>query len=1112
MRADTQQIKQLLKEYNFPEIFREELGWSPLPEKPIGSPYNNQKNAFTPLAQKVGFKVYQYTFSTRIPDEQTLKQIDRPLVNYAAEHLTIFVDAKQENQAWLWIKRVDNQPPVARLNRLNKNQSGELLAQKIARLYVSIDEEESITLTSILDRVNLAFDVEKVTTNFYKQFQEKHAYFLGHIENISDEDDRKWYTSIMLNRLMFVYFLQRKRLLDNTTSSVRLAGELDYLQKRLKAVQNHELGSINFYKFLRLLFEGLNLPPRERDPKLEHIIGKIPYINGGIFDVHTLEQRYSNIQISDKAFEKLFELFEGFDWYLDDRPMRSGNEINPDVLGYIFEKYINQKQMGAYYTKEDITGYISKNTIIPFIFEKVAQLCPDAFMKDGLIWSLLKANPDNYIYEEMAHGLLELLPPEIEAGITDIEQRTTWNRTASEQWALPTETWREVVERRRRYKEVHTKIVEGEISTINDLITYNLNITQFARDVIAACKKPGLLNAFYNAIQQVTVLDPTCGSGAFLFAALNILKPLYQICIERMRQLVKEQASLPATQRKECDHIDEFRRVLKRFDDHRNQEYFILKSIIVNNLYGVDIMEEAIEICKLRLFLKLVAQVTKPDDLEPLPDIDFNVLAGNTLIGFTSMNEIRRVVTTKLLNLGDTEKMLQLIEQDARAIDRDEKNFRSTQTDLNIKIDPIAKQQLRQKLENLRDKLDPYLATEYGIYESKYLDKDTYAKAYAQWKKSHQPFHWWAEFYKIMQDGGFDVIIGNPPYVEWSKIKDYNLLPDAYSTKNCGNLYTVICERAYLLLQSSGQFGMIVPISCVATDRMEALRALWRQKNFETHISHYSGDAHPSVLFQGVKFRLSIVLQQYTDTSSAIYSTHFQRWLAQGRDYLFPLIKYVRIEPTFIRMGLIPKIGNEQHTNILRKLCSEKSILEKDIIRNSDYQVYCHRIIAHFVKAVDFVPFFKNSRDGQKKSEDYKVFPSTSKRGKDTIVALLNSSLFYSWFVAFSDVYHCGREIILNFPCNVDKLMDDHGEELHPIKDRLMQSLQDNSVRRKIPYKTTGLVEYDEFYPRKSKPIIDEIDRVLAQHYGFTPEELDFIINYDIKYRMGKDSGEESEE
>ena len=74
-----------------------------------------------------------------------------------------------------------------------------------------------------------------------------------------------------------------------------------------------------------------------------------------------------------------------------------------------------------------------------------------------------------------------------------------------------------------------------------------------------------------------------------------------------------------------------------------------------------------------------------------------------------------------------------------------------------------------------------------------------------------------------------------------------------------------------------------------------------------------------------------------------------------------------------------------------------------------------------------------------------------------------------------------------------------------------MTDLQRNSRRRVYNY-STGIVEYDEFYPSHSKPIIDEIDRVLAQHYGFTDEELDFIINYDIKYRMGDQLLEEEGE
>ncbi len=127
-------------------------------------------------------------------------------------------------------------------------------------------------------------------------------------------------------------------------------------------------------------------------------------------------------------------------------------------------------------------------------------------------------------------------------------------------------------------------------------------------------------------------------------------------------------------------------------------------------------------------------------------------------------------------------------------------------------------------------------------------------------------------------------------------------------------------------------------------------------------------------------------------------------------------------------------------------------------------------------------------------------------------MALLNSNLFYSWFVTYSDVYHCGREIILDFPCDIAELTEGLGGSLKDLKDELMDDLRKHSVRRAVPYKATGLVEYDEFYPRHSKPIIDQIDRLLAKHYGFTEEELDFIINYDIKYRVGRDSANEEEE
>ena len=313
--------------------------------------------------------------------------------------------------------------------------------------------------------------------------------------------------------------------------------------------QQHGAGRFaGFYRLflLKLFHEGLGQPEAERDPELIALLGQVPYLNGGLFDVHDLERDYPDIDIPDEAFAQIFAFFDAYQWHLDDRPLRDDNEINPDVLGYIFEKYINQKQMGAYYTKEDITGYISRNTIIPFLFDRAQKGCPIAFTPGGGVWRLLQEDPDSYFYEAVRHGITydihnnkeldakQALPSDIAAGLDNVAQRGGWNEPAPDAYALPTETWREHVARRRRYEEIYAKLESGEVTSINDLITYNLNIEKFAQDVIANSEGPELIRAFWKALANVSVLDPTCGSGAFLFAALNILEPLYSACLEAM--------------------------------------------------------------------------------------------------------------------------------------------------------------------------------------------------------------------------------------------------------------------------------------------------------------------------------------------------------------------------------------------------------------------------------------------------------------------------------------------------------------------------------------------------------------------------------------------------
>ena len=194
-----------------------------------------------------------------------------------------------------------------------------------------------------------------------------------------------------------------------------------------------------------------------------------------------------------------------------------------------------------------------------------------------------------------------------------MSQRGGWNKPATEPFALPTETWREYVARRQRCLEIREKLRRGEVHQINDLVTLNLDIWQFARDAIVNSEGPELLRAFWQAIEKgQRCWTPRAAPGLSFSPHLRILETLYSDCLERMERFVDD---LPGTDRPS--------RTAQRFQGsrwcrsakHPSARYFILKSIISNNLFGVDLMEEAVEICKLRLFLKLVAQVetVEPD-------------------------------------------------------------------------------------------------------------------------------------------------------------------------------------------------------------------------------------------------------------------------------------------------------------------------------------------------------------------------------------------------------------------------------------------------------------------------------------------------------------------
>ncbi len=1088
-------IREYLADFDLESLFIEELGWDRGGTN-IEVPLDNATYDLQAVAHKRGMVVYQYVANDdAFPNYPTRQKIERDVAKTVREHIIVYASADKSTYYWQWVKREPGQPDRSRSHIYRRGQAGEALIQKLEQIVFALDEEADLTIVDVSGRVRAAFDVEKVTKEFYDRFKREHLAFLAFIEGIENVADREWYASLMLNRMMFIYFIQKRGFLD---------GDTNYLQNRLRKVREQR-GNGNFLGFyrlflLRLFHEGLGQPEADRDPELAALIGKVPYLNGGLFEVHDLERDNEDLHIPDEAFQQIFDFFDAYQWHLDDRPLRNDNEINPDVLGYIFEKYINQKQMGAYYTKEDITGYISRNTIIPFLFDQAKKECAIAFKPDGGVWELLADDPDRYFYEAVRHGITydihkgetltakRELPPEIAVGLQDVSKRGDWNKAAPPAYALPTETWREHIARRQRYEEVRAKLAAGEVASINELITYNLDIEKFAKDVIAGSEGSELIRAFWQAITQVSILDPTCGSGAFLFAALNILEPIYTACLEAMQGFLDDLESSRRKHRPE--KLKNFREVLGKVASHASERYFTLKSIIVNNLYGVDIMEEAVEICKLRLFLKLVAQLERYEQIEPLPDVDFNVRAGNTLVGFTTLAEIQEAFVStpdgqRRMIYAEDEAKLKRIEEDAEVADRAFRQFRKMQTEHEMDAGAFAsaKTELRKRLNDLRAELDQYLAGDYGVESED-------ERAYRKWRESHQPFHWFVEFYGIMRSGGFDVIVGNPPYVSTIKIRKFYDVRHL-SCNRCPDIYAWVLERSQVLLRMNGRCGVIVPLSLGFSSAFDSCRRLLFSGYSQNWFSSFG--RIPSALFSfDVRVRNIIHLALKSKGLKSTQTTRLHRWSADARPTLLEILEYVSFNPILWK-NRIPKPNSRSLANSFERLLSFENRKVEGILarRPTRHVLHFKKTSYNWLNFCSEMPACYNEK-GQ-------TIPHTQFGHlyfKDSItyqlaMLLANGKLMLTFWLMIGDDFHVTQWNFTDFPTNFECLSEQQTADLLRIFPRLKFAMKENTQFKLNAGKKVG-----NYNVAKCRLITDISDKIFCESIGLCDVWEDIELYY----------------
>jgi len=519
-------------------------------------------------------------------------------------------------------------------------------------------------------------------------------------------------------------------------------------------------------------------------------------------------------------------------------------------------------------------------------------------------------------------------------------------------------------------------------------------------------------------------------------------------------------------------------------------------------------MDEAVEICKLRFFLKLVAQLESPDNIEPLPDIDFNVRAGNTLVGYATAEDVKKAMTDAGAScqrrLVDEDELASYsrFEEKLEDVEAFMKLFRQQQTELGGEVSLSAKEKLQTKLKAVEEELNRYLANEYGINLSKPND-------YIAWKESHKPFHWFVEFYGIMSKGGFDAIIGNPPYVEYPKVRDIYTV-SGFRTESCANLYALCFERSSNLGNRLGHLGMILPNSSISASKMMPMQEIATSSHC-CWISNFAW--RPSKLFEGADMLLAIILRSSERSAAQTLASPYLKWYNTFRESLLSCLAYNDISRLIVN-GSLPKLPSEMWFRILERIKTQnnRNLASVFSLSPTNYVVYYFRAVQYWVKILLVKPTYLEDGSPTETGEMKPLWFESAQLAY-AVSAIMSSSLYFVYYITYSSCQVINSRD-LAFPVVIDRFGPQLFSKIVSLGKELQDNYMSNSELIERNYSKRGRVFTmikQHFHIKAAKPIIDEIDQVLARHYGFTDEELDFVINYDIKYRMGRGAGEEEE-
>jgi type I restriction-modification system DNA methylase subunit len=315
-------------------------------------------------------------------------------------------------------------------------------------------------------------------------------------------------------------------------------------------------------------------------------------------------------------------------------------------------------------------------------------------------------------------------------------------------------------------------------------------------DSIVKANDKAVLEIAYLSLLNIRIVDPAVGSGAFLVAAEDVLVTYLNGLFTRLKEL-DSSATIP--------YREEFTKL------GNSLLYYLKKHIMTHNLYGVDINPDGVEICKLRLWLSMITEANK---IEPLPNIEFNVRQGNSVLGFFDVAG----------DVGDTATL-----EDPQAIRTKFRERNNLVTSFRAERNTIRAESLKHNIDDLsakfREELNRKLELKLGRVDSQSS------------KSWFNPFHWVMEFSDIFDEGGFDVVVGNPPFTRNELIaKDYKealvkvFRPYARYMSGLMGLYgyfIILCDK---ILRQGGRASYVLPSTVLRVESTAGLRELLLDK------------------------------------------------------------------------------------------------------------------------------------------------------------------------------------------------------------------------------------------------------------------------------------------